>query len=581
LPVPVDELGPLDPAAVAAVLEQVAPHPRDPDELHDLLLSLVAARPVEAWRPLFDQLVGAGRAAQVDGGWVATERRDMAGRLDEDDLAAAECVRGHLELAGPVSVEDLTAEGPLPGGSPSGVPLRPARVRTALARLEAEGSAIELPDGRWCARHLLVRLHGASRARRRRSVEPASQADFVRFLARWQHVAPGTRQEGRAGLLAVIEQLQGLELAAGDWESQVLPARVVDYDPRWLDELCLAGEVAWGRLTPRPARPAPAEAGEDREAGEGREGGEAGEGGEDPEPADRRGSATPSPATPLALVHREDLSWVLEAVRGSERPARPAAGPSAEVLEALERRGACFRAELAPATGRLPAEVDEGLWDLVARGLATADAFSAVRSLLSARDRWRSRQRRRPPRRAALGLRRAEPGSGLGEGRWSLLPDPSELGRRPAPAGLEAAGLQGAGLEAALDDAALDELAEAVAWQLLARWGVVTWELWSRESFRLPWRLVVRALRRLEARGLALGGRFVGGLSGEQYALAEAADQLAEVRRTPDGAEPLEVAAADPLNLTGVVVPGERVPAVRHRRVAYRGGIPLGRSEAG
>ena len=124
--------------------------------------------------------------------------------------------------------------------------------RTGLARLEAVGSAIELPDGRWCARHLLVRLHAASRGRRRRHVEPASLSDLVRFLACWQHVAAGTQAEGRAGLLSVIEQLQGLEVAAGEWEKQVLPARVAGYDPRWLDELCLAGEVAWGRLTPRP-----------------------------------------------------------------------------------------------------------------------------------------------------------------------------------------------------------------------------------------------------------------------------------------------------------------------------------------
>ena len=99
-----------------------------------------------------------------------------------------------------------------------------------------------------------MRLHAASRSRRRRHVEPASVADFVRFLACWQHVAHGTQAEGRAGLLAVIEQLQGLEVAAGEWERHVLPARVADYDPRWLDELCLAGEVAWGRLTPRPER---------------------------------------------------------------------------------------------------------------------------------------------------------------------------------------------------------------------------------------------------------------------------------------------------------------------------------------
>ena len=191
---------------------------------------------------------------------------------------------------------------------------------------------------------------------------------------------------------------------------------------------------------------------------------------------------------------------------GWDGAAEPEVGAAADVLAALRTRGACFRSELAPLTGRLPAEVDEGLWDLVARGLVTADAFSAVRSLLSARDRWRTRTVRRPSGR--LARRRAPAGTGIGEGRWSLLPGAEVLG---APA-VERRLLPGN-----------EELAEAVAWQLLLRWGVVAWELWSRESFRVPWREVVWALRRLEARGVALGGRFVAGLSGEQYALPEAA----------------------------------------------------------
>ncbi|HLN17873.1 MAG TPA: DEAD/DEAH box helicase [Acidimicrobiales bacterium] len=541
LPVPAAELGPLDPPAVAEVLEQVQPMPRDRDELHDLLLSLVACRPVAEWRMWFDELVAEGRAGHVDGNWVATERRHLADHLGIDDEAAAECVRGHLDLAGPVAVEGLVAEGLLADGVLRGAPLTVLRARTGLARLEQAGAAIELPDGRWCARHLLVRLHAASRSRRRRRVEPASIADFVRFLVRWQHVAPGTKLEGRAGLLAAIEQLAGVEVPAGEWEAQVLPARVEGYEPRWLDELCLSGEVAWGRLSPRQGR----------------------ESASDEPPPVRRGSATPSPSTPMALVLREDLVWQLAAVRGGEAPVRPPTGAAADVLEALERRGACFRSELAAETGRLPVEVDEGLWDLVAAGLVTADAFSAVRSLLSARERWRARQRPRRMGPVGLGRRRSAVGTGVGEGRWALLPEPVPLAEGPEGA-----------VEA-------EELAEAVAWQLLTRWGVVAWELWSRESYRLPWRHVVRALRRLEARGLALGGRFVAGLAGEQYAAPEAADLLASVRRTPASSEVVVVAAADPLNMTGHVVPGPRVPAVRRRRVTYRDGLVVETAEAG
>ena len=555
LPVAASELGPLDPAAVAEVLDQVAPRPRDADELHDLLLSLVLCRPVPAWQQWFDQLSGDGRVRMVAGSWAPAERVALAEAIDRSitdpmadaDEPLAECVGGHLDLAGPVSVAQLVADAPLPTGDLLGVPVTEARARTALATLEAVGSAIRLPDGRWCARHVLVRMHAASRSRRRRFVEPASIADFVRFLACWQHVAAGTQAEGRSGLLAVIDQLQGLEVAAGEWERHVLPARVAGYDPRWLDELCLAGEVSWARLTPRPDADSPGQA----------------EPLSDTPPSPRRGSSTPSPATPLAITTREDLPWLLAAVRTgqgehTERGTRdPATGASADVLAVLRARGACFRSELSGPSGRLPSEVDEGLWDLVARGIVTADAFSAVRSLLSSRGRRPSGLRRVTARRSPLGPRRAVAGSGIGEGRWSLVPEPDD-GSADSPAAPPA-----------------EELAEAVAWQMLVRWGVVAWEVWSRESFRVPWRDVIRALRRLEARGQVLGGRFVAGVSGEQYALPEAASLLAEVHRDATGGADVTVAGADPLNLTGALIAGPRTPAVRYRSVHYVGGVPV------
>ena len=419
LPVPTDQLDALDPDAVAMVLDQVRPELRNADELHDLLLSLVMARPVAEWSRWFAALEADGRAALVEGCWVATERHAGATSLSTDDEAAAACVGGHLQLAGPVTVAELTADAPLPSGAPRGAPVTPARARTALARLEAQGSAIELPDGRWCARHLLVRLHGASRQRRRGLVAPVPIADYVRFLTRWQHAVPSARLEGRAGLLAVLEQLQGIEAPAVEWEAQILPARVAGYDARWLDELCLSGEVVWGRLTPRAER------------------------------AGRPG--TPSPATPLAFVVREDLPWMLRAVRAGATAADPEVGAAADVLAALRQRGACFRPELAPLTGRLPAEVDEGLWDLVARGIVTADAFSAVRSLLSARDRWRTRTYRRPTGgsgggRPGLARRRAPVGTGIGEGRWSLLPvDPARARRGDRRPGVHGPAQRGAG----------------------------------------------------------------------------------------------------------------------------------------
>jgi ATP-dependent Lhr-like helicase len=258
---------------------------------------------------------------------------------------------------------------------------------------------------------------------------------------------------------------------------------------------------------------------------------------------------------------------MLRAVRAGARAPDPEVGAPADVLAALRLRGACFRPELAPLTGRLPAEVDEGLWDLVARGIVTADAFSAVRSLLSARDRWRTRTYRRPTVRSGAGRpglarRRAPVGTGIGEGRWSLLPVDEEA---PAETMVPIN----------------EELAEDVAWQLLARWGVVAWEVWGRESFHVPWREVVWALRRLEARGLALGGRFVLGLSGEQYAMPEAAEELLKVHRRAAEGEEVVVAGADPLNVTGSIMGGARVPTRRHQRVTYRDGVVVDTRQAG
>jgi ATP-dependent Lhr-like helicase len=511
---------PLDEVVVSEVAASAAPRVRSADELHELVSDLVVIRPVEAWSGFARELANDGRLERRLGAWIAVERVADEAAIGLDDAVAADCLRGHLQHAGPVTVEALVSESEIGAGPLRGAPLSIPRARTALAALEAQGYAIALPDSRWCARHLLVRCHSLARQRRRRHVQPVSLADYVDFLCEWQRVEPASRFEGRAGVLAAIEQLQGIELPAGDWESQVLPARVAGYERTWLDELCLAGEVGWVRLTPRPQ--------------------------DDPE---RRGSATPSATTPLALVRRDDLAWLLTAVRLEESPSRPSHGSSLDLLEALERNGAQFRAELAVSSGRLPAEVDEGLWDLVARGIASADAFSAVRSLLDAKSRFRARQRLVPAARLARAPRRALAGSGVGEGRWSVVPSAPQ-----APTGVE-----------------LEELAERVAVQLLVRWGVVAYELTQRESFKVPWRHVVWALRRLEARGEVEGGRFVAGLSGEQYATRDAT-VLLSVRREGRRGRQVTLSGSDPINLTGAVLGSPRVPGVRHRRVTIEAG---------
>jgi ATP-dependent Lhr-like helicase len=336
----------------------------------------------------------------------------------------------------------------------------------------------------------------------------------LRFLLRWQHATPDTKVEGRRGLLALIEQLQGFDLSAGAGEQHVLPARMAEYKPEWLDALCMSGDVAWGRL-----------------------------GIEDF--AER--TTITSRATPIALLLRNDLPWLMEAARGDLAVGEPAEGATKLVLDELRRRGALFHNELAAVAGS-SADVEEALWDGVARGLITADGFGAIRSLLRSRQlKGSSAAPAAVPRRR---LRRGATGRVAADGRWCLLPTSAPTGTNDT-----------------------DELAEAVAEQLLARWGVVFRDLVQRETLALPWRDVIYALRRLEARGTIRGGRFVTGFTGEQYALPQAVEQLRRIRKIERTGEVIRLSGADPLNLVGVIVPGTRVPAVRTAVVEYTDGL--------
>ncbi|HYA69095.1 MAG TPA: helicase-related protein, partial [Acidimicrobiales bacterium] len=300
LPLESRSLGRLDPDAVDRVRAEATPTVRDVEELHDLLLSLVVCRPRpepsdQNW---FAALVGDGRAMTVVTGsgdrvveelWCAVERRAVVEALLPDasfvpdspapgrsgpvdaDVAAADALRGHLDVTGPATVGELAQR----------CALVPSRVQVGLSRLEAEGFAMRghfdpaVDAEQWCARRLLARIHGYTQGRLRREIEPVSAQDFVRFLLRWQHVARGTQYLGRAGVLSVVDQLQGFAVPAGAWEDHVFPARVEHYQPQWLEDWCLSGELVWGRFGLRPA---------------------------DPDAEPRRGAATPSRATPVTFA---------------------------------------------------------------------------------------------------------------------------------------------------------------------------------------------------------------------------------------------------------------------------------------
>jgi ATP-dependent Lhr-like helicase len=533
-------VGALDPEALREVAAQVALAPRDAEEAHDLLLELGLVPAAEAgpWRALAEDLKRDGRAASARLGereWLIAAERvglwralfpalastppaipaldpDLAPLPSErippdEEEAAARVLRGWMPHLGPVPAAAAAERLGLPEGL----------VTRALHALESEGLVLRgrfLPEApwsaeapHWCERGLLARIHRLTLGRLRREIEPVSAADLVRFLVSWQHASPGRRLHGARGLLEVLGQLQGFHAPAGAWEREILPARVAGYQPALLDQLCLSGEVAWGRLAIAGG----------------------------PEQAPRRRSP-PTRNAPLTLVMRADLPWLLSAIAGPPPPL----GPSARALvEVLERTGACFLPDLAALTGRLPGEVEGALWELVSAGAATCDGFSGLRALVDPAPRHRGR---RPA---------------FAGGRWALL--------RPA-AGAPAAAPAG--------PAPLERLAE----QYLARYGVVLRDLLLREAGAPPWRELLPVYRRLEAQGRIRGGRFAAGFSGEQFALPEAVEALRATRREARAGERVELSAADPLNLVGVLTPGQRVAATLGNRVAFVDGVP---AEAG
>jgi len=526
-----EEFGKLDQAAIDLVREQAWPDPENADELHEALLVMGAVPSVEGgktrdWSADFAALVAAGRATVVDGRlWVATERlplvraafpgasnepavtppeRDAAKAWSRED-AIRELVRGRLEVVGPTTPSDLA--------DALGLPV--VDVDFALAALEHEGFALRgrfssgVSVTEWCERRLLARIHRYTLDRLRKEIEPVAASDFLRFLFKWQRLATGSRGEGPEGLAAVLDLLDGYELAAGAWESEVLPARLTDYDPLWLDGLCLSGEIAWGRLT-----------------------------------VDTKNRKTgPVRGTPIALFRRErGEAW--RAGRAEVDPASlPLSSTGNALLAAFESRGALFFGDLVSSTGLLRTEVEKGLAELVAWGLVSSDSFAGMRALLVPSDRRRplGGGYRRRGRIAPFGVETA--------GRWARTHNKPAIPE--------------------------EQVAEAIAWQLLRRYGVVFRRVVQREALLIPWREVLRVYRRLEARGEIRGGRFVGGFSGEQYALPEAIGLLRSTRKEPRGDELIAVSGADPLNLVGILTPDDAVPAITNNRILYRDGVPI------
>ena len=541
-----DGVAALDPAAIAQVAAESWPAVRGAEELHDALLTLLVVPPVREWEEWFSVLREAGRAANVTtcsvrlsgglpgpaeaghyGYWTAAERLKSARLLYPDavispeiadfdrtttpdrESAATEALRGWLESTGPQTQSGLAARLALPESV----------VEAALLRLEGEGqilrgrftAAASAHGIEWCNRRVLARIHRLTLGRLRREIEPVTARDFMRFLYQWQHVRSGAQLHGPDGALHIIKQLQGYEISAAAWESDVLRRRVGKYAPELLDELCISGEVVWGRLSPHPAF-------EDQERG-------------------KHGSVRrvrPTRSAPVALFLRADASWLLDAAAvravtsGQTTAERPGLSDSArQVFDSLSRRGASFLADVVTDTHQLTSVVEDALWELAAAGLVTADGFENLRALID-------------PKRRLATARHQSRRARFVPGRWALLRSASA----PASAGA---------------DALPSATVEAIARQLLLRWGVVFRDLLARETIAPPWRDLLVTLRRLEAQGEIRGGRFVSGFVGEQFARSEAVELLRGIRRDEHVGDAPHVAAADPLNLAGIITPGPRV----------------------
>jgi ATP-dependent helicase Lhr and Lhr-like helicase len=532
------DLGELDAEAISLVKTESWPDPVNADELHDALvwLGFLTSKEVEenpSWLDWAESLSISRRAARFKAAntsiWVAAERLPQFLALWPQATLDPSISAPHPFSQRNWQPEDALVEilrGRLEGAGPvtetelaSLLGLPRTKIGAALIALQGEGFALKgrfipgAPEEQWCERGLLARIHRYTTKRLRAEIEPVAARDFLRFLFGWQRVADETRMEGPDAVPAVIEQLEGFEAAAGAWESEILPGRLAGYEPEWLDDHCLAGRISWARLRPRRVA-----------AGEG-----------------ERRAASPVRSTPITLIHRRNAGfWSAVSGASAIMPLTPA---GSRVADFIRDNGASFFEEIAAGTGLLRTQVEQALGELVALGIVTSDSFGGLRALLV------PAERRQPI---------------LGKGR-----------RRASSFGMEAAG-RWALAQRNRAAAAAPEAIEHIARALLRRYGVVFWRLLEREADWLPpWRDLLHVYRRLEARGELRGGRFVAGFPGEQFALPEAVGGLREMRRRQDNGALISISGADPLNLSGILTPGPKLPAVTGNRAVYRAGLPL------
>lgn len=588
------ELGKLDPNAITKVVEQAWPDIRNSDELHDLLKSVIAipetnrklpAQPQHEWLQYFEALKSTNRATRLTlrehRFWVCTERLETAKMIWPDaqietavpvigeapadrSIAVSSAVRGWMQIIGPVMVDDIAQMLALTG----------REVEIAFAQLESEGgilrgqftdrvqlsnvvqgiATLEISAYEWCERRLLAKIHKLTISGLRQKVEPVTAGAYARWLASWQHLAPGTQLAGERGLLEVLRQLQGFEVPANAWEKDVLARRVRNYSSDMLDKLCMKGAVGWGRLSMHPAlsateeltpvplngkklsppktTPIPISVGAERKSAKANfhktlSGDESAGGGEvvtlTPGAIKR---IIPTSVAPITFFVRDDADWMQTIPKSGVNADLSSLSSAAQAVhQFLQQRGASFFADIVRGTGLLKSQVETGLWELVTGGLVTADGFDNLRSLID------------PKRRSGPRAKRFRDNYG----RWSLLHTDYNIEK--------ARGL------------------EAMCKVLLARYGVVFRDVCRRETNLPPWRDLLSVFRHMEDRGEVRGGRFVNGFIGEQFALPEAADSLRASKNRQVADQTISASPADPLNMIGTILPGEKISGVSKKNV--------------
>lgn len=564
----------LDAEAIQRVRDEAWPYISNEEELHDALLSAgyftaaeMSTQDVSQWQ---QHLVQTNRLVQLQKHsqqiWCATENLPRFLAVFGEDCcdlelpeflqsqqwdsseALREIVRGRLECLGPVTAARLAEE----------LALAESDINQALIALEVEGFAFQgqfTPHNplqqptqsapvEWCERRLLQRIHRYTIDHHRKQIKPVSLETYSEFLFD-KHQLVAIRAEskpseasldGQTKLQNCLNLLDGLSAPAVSWEADIYPARIADYDPNWLDVMCISGRVVWGRYSLPVSS--------NRRNGQKRNSG-------------------PVKSTPISLMRRENLDiWqALANAQVAEQEQLPRSNLAERIEQDLEEHGASFFDQIQTRTGLLKAQLEEGLAELVSLGRVCSDSFTGLRALLTPNHKKPSSHRRRG-RKAMFGVEDA--------GRWSVQDTFKTTDDATQPSRFW--------------DVLDEEQLERLVTIYLQRWGVLFRGILDKELLAPPWRVLLPVLRRLELRGALRGGRFVSGVGGEQFAFPETVDELRKFKRSREtavNADYFSLAATDPLNLINFILPGRKIPRLSKNRVLYRGGVPVAVMESG